>query len=273
MGSRIALAAWGCVLALALGCAISNYPVITDDRGDYSGVIRTGHKAYIYPSFTGATLYPDGSDEIFNMVYQNAYGDQRLYAFNNYDPSGAVNFLDQTYCDWRFDDCEISRSWNPVQNDTDPFDYEFFPECSGSRSLSLLNSYGSRIGECGDRLPYRRDLQSMLEAFANLDEISWRGERAYHLPLDAQVFSASLESVSGSVAEVPVFGRYDLLVTDRFEHVIPMTPNARHQLRWLEAWVAENGPGAVLTYDYKGISGEMPLRFRAEGLAYNAGRF
>lgn len=266
------LTAWALVLALALGCAITSYPVIVDDRGDYSGVVRTGHKAYIVPSFAAAAVYPDGSDELYSMVYQNQYGDQSIYTFNNYDPSGAVVFLDQTYCDWKFEDCEIVRAWNPIQND-DLFDYEFFEDCSGARSLTLLLAYSIRIGECGDHRPLGGDLQTAFSVFSELGQTMWRGHRAYHLPIDASVASASLESATGLVEQVPIYGSYDVIVTNDLQLVVPMTPNARHQLAWLRSWVDRNGPDATLRYDYDSFVSELDLRLRADGLAYNAGRF
>ena len=94
------------LLVVLSGCAITDYPLITDDRGDYSGLIRTGHKAYIVPSRQAAFIWPDGSDELFSLVYQNAYGDQRISTFNNFDPTATAIFLDQTYCDWQFSNCQ-----------------------------------------------------------------------------------------------------------------------------------------------------------------------
>ena len=132
--------------AVLAGCSITNYPIITDDRGDYSGIVRTGHQAYIRPGPYGQTafVYPDGSGELFSMVSQNQYGDQRLYNYNNFDPTASVLFLGQTYCDWKFDDCAVLEAWNPHQND-DPFDYELFEHCSGFRSVELLVSVADRL--------------------------------------------------------------------------------------------------------------------------------
>ena len=273
MTSRAFLTLWACVLALALGCAVTDYPIVTDDRGDYSGVIRTGHKAYIQPSTQAATIWSDGTDEIFSMVYQNSYGDQKLYSHNNFDPSGSVFVLDQTYCDWKFDGCEFIRAWNPVQND-EPYDYELFEDCSGARSLTFLVAYTSRIGECGDAFRgFRANLQELAEAFSNLPTTTWRGEQAYQVPLDATNFSVTLVSASGESSVMPVFGRYDLLLTERFEMAAAMTPNARHQISWIANWVAENGPQATLRYQYEGVQSAYEVRFRPEGLAYNTGRF
>ncbi len=257
-------------LAASFGCAITNYPIITDDRGDYSGIIRTGHKAYVQPSGQVATIYSDGSDELFSMVYQNQYGDQKLYTFNNFDPSGAVTFLDQTYCDWQFEDCEITRAWNPIQNDDD-FDYELFDDCSGARSLSLLVSYTARIGECGDG--FMADKQGMAAVFSNLDTTTWRGETAYVLPMNSANMTVNFSSATDAVESVPVFGSYTGLITDELQLAIAMTPNARHQLNHLRGWVAQNGSDLTASIQYEGVTADLSLNVVPTGLANNAGRF
>ena len=258
-------------LAASLGCAITDYPVIEDDRGGYSGVIRTAHKAYVVPSGQVATIYADGSDELFSMVYQNQYGDQSLYTFNNFDPTGAVSFLDQTYCDWQYQGCEITRAWNPTQND-DPFDYEFFADCSGARSLSLLVDYASRIGECGDNI-FRREPQSVARLFANLQPTTWHGENAYVVPIAPNNFWMTLTAPDGTVSSVPIYGRYTMFLNDRYQLAIPMTPNALHQLNWMNQWVSEHGTKATMWIAYEGVTGTIDVTFKRDGFAYNANRF
>jgi hypothetical protein len=267
---KLIYAAFVVALVAGFGCAITNYPIITDDRGDYSGIIRTAHKAYVVPSGQVATTYADGSDELFTLVYQNQYGDQSLYTFNNFDPTGAVSFLDQTYCDWKFEDCELARAWNPIQND-DEFDYEFFEDCSGARSLSLLVSQGTRFGECGDAF-LSADKQGIADVFANLDTTTWRGGSAYVVPVDAANTAVTLTGVAGSET-LPIFGSYTGILNDEFQLAFPMTPNARHQINYVRGWVAQNGNVATVTMTYEGVEAEVEIGFRADGLGHNAGRF
>jgi hypothetical protein len=260
------------LLALvAAGCAITDYPVITDDRGSYSGVIRTGHKAYIVPSGQVATIWTDGSDELFSLVYQNQYGDQKIYTFNNFDPTGSVNFLDQTYCDWRYEGCEITRAWNPANaNIDDTFDYEFFPDCSGARSISVLVSYTSRIGECGDGL--MADKQNLYAEFANLATTNWRGGVAYVVPMNASNTSITLTANNNTTA-VPMFGQTTGFITEQLQFVLPMTPNTRHQLRWLSGYAAENGARANMTFGYGALSTTFEVAFAADGINHNLNRY
>jgi hypothetical protein len=249
----------------AAGCAVTDYPIITDDRGSYSGIIRTGHKAWIQISQVG-TIWDDGSDEIFNMVYQNQYGDQKLYTFNNFDPTASVIFLDQTYCDWRYEGYEITRSWNPANDNIDDiFDYEFFPDCSGARSLSLLVSYGTRYGECGDKWS---NIQDKAAEFANLATTTCRGGTAYVLPINAETTSVSLNGVAA-----PIYGQFTAFITGRNQTVLPMTPNARHELAWLSNFVAENGTKANVTITYGSVSANLNMAFASSGITNNLNRF
>ncbi len=258
------------VCVLALGCGLTDYPVITDTRGDFSGVIRTGHKAFIQPIFvySVATIWDDGTDELFNMVYQNSYGDQVLYTFNNFDPTASVIFLDNTYCDWRYEGCETLRAWNPHQDNVDEmFDYEFFSDCSGARDISILTGTSSRMGECGDGV-FLGGRQDLATEFSQLATTTWRGKPAYIVPVSAQTASLSIGGF-----DVPLYGQSTGLITDSMQLIFPMTPNSRHTLRWLSEW-AEQHPGPTeATLTYGSFSTSVPIKLRKPGIDYNISRF
>ena len=248
-------------LAASFGCAITDYPIITDDRGDYSGIIRTAHKAYVTPSGQVATIYPDGSDELFTLVYQNQYGDQKLYTFNNFDPTGSVSFLDQTYCDWQFEDCELTRAWNPIQND-DVFDYEFFTDCSGARSLSLLLSVGSRIGECGSGI--WADKQAAFAEFAELDVVTFQGNEYFSLPLNGRNTSITISShMDGSVSNMPIYGQFQGYVDNSLRLALPVTPNAKYQMKWFANWIANHGPENEIALTFNGLQATFDVHGNA----------
>jgi hypothetical protein len=270
---HLARLAFVVAIVLSLGCMITNYPVITDTRGDFSGVIRTGHKAYIVPSNTVATIWDDGSDELFTLVYQNSYGDQMLYQFNNFDPSAAVIFLDNTYCDWRYEGCESARAWNPHQDNVDNiFDHEDIFECSGARSHSDLVSYSSRIGECGDA-GFRAQEQELAATFADLIEVSFLGKPAYAGTLTAENTSITLRTQDGASAEIPIFGSHPFLVTNKLQTVFPVGPNVRHSLQWLIDRVDQNGSVATATIRHQAIEASFQVKFLDDGLRYNLARF
>lgn len=262
-----------CVSVLVgLGCAITNYPVITDNRGGYKGVIRTGHKALIAPTSQVATIWSDGSDELFSMVYQNQYADQKIYTFNNFDPTATVLWLDHTYCDWRYEGCEITRAWNPAQDHLDDiFDYEFFADCSGARSLSVLVSYGARGMECGDARLWA-DTQDLMAEFAQLATTTFRGEAAYVFGLNAANTTITL-STDDVTSNMPLYGQITGFITADLNMVLPMTPNMRHELNWLSQFAAQNGDVVNVAINYGSLSGSLDLRIAADGLNYNMNRF
>jgi hypothetical protein len=238
--------------ACSLGCAITDYPVITDSRGADGDGVMTGQYdlAYIIPSSQVATIWDDGTDELFTLVSQNWGGDQWLKTYNNYDPTGAVQLLDQTYCDPNFDSsfCAIARAWNPnlpnvysdadpgagTENVDDPFDYVYDGSCNGARSLSMLQSYTSRIGECGSGV--WADKQGAAYEFSILERTSFRGKSMYHLPVDSTIAAFSING-----REMPIFGRFNLYVDDNLRTVIPVSSNARYQLNALDRVVKQDG--------------------------------
>ena len=65
--------------AFSLGCAVTDYPVIFDTRGADSNGVMTGQYdlAFIITSQV-ATIWDDGSDELFTLVSQDWKGDQWL---------------------------------------------------------------------------------------------------------------------------------------------------------------------------------------------------
>ncbi len=271
--SKTAIASCSLFALVLLGCAYTDYPVITDTRGDYSGVIRTGHKAYIIPSNTVAVIWPDGSDQVFSTVAQNQFGDQTLYAFNNYDPTASVMYLDQTYCDWRYDGCESVRAWNPANPAIDdPYDFEQFPDCSGWRTMELTGWVDSRIGECGDGL-MRPDPQHFAEEFANLVVTAWRGGNGYLLPVDASNTTITFTGTNGVAETMPLYGHFNLFFDDQLRMAVPMTPNARHEYRWLAEYAARNGRKATATLQYGSFSTSMKIGLVQENLEYASTRF
>jgi hypothetical protein len=257
-------------MVATVGCAITDYPMITDERGDYTGLIRTAHKAYIVPTSQVATIYDDGSDELFSMVYQNQYGDQTLYTFNNFDPTASALFLDQTYCDWRYEGCEIVRAWNPRQNDEE-FDYELFPDCSGARSLSLIVGQTERLGECGDTM-FADDKQALHGVFADLDTTSWRGGSVYVVPMNNSNTTVNLTSMAGVTETAPIFGNFTGYITEDLNLMVPMTPNVKHELNWARQWAADHGNTATMSITYEDVTAEFGVTLRTEGLSHNGGR-
>jgi hypothetical protein len=237
--------------AFSLGCAITDYPVIFDTRGADADGVMTGQYdlAYIVTSQV-ATIWDDGSDELFTLVSQDWKGDQWLKTYNNYDPSGIINFLDQTYCDPTFDSsfCAIATAWNPdlpnayphgdqgagYNNVDDVFDYVLDLNCNGARSLSLLVSYTSRYGECGSSV--WADRQGAAYEFSLLEKVNFRGQSVYHIPVDSTVATFTVNG-----ADMPVYGRFNMYMNDKLQVAFPVTPNARYQLNAIDRVIQRDG--------------------------------
>lgn len=261
-------------VVLSLGCAVTNYPVIFDSRGaDGNAVAQSFYDpAYIIPSAQIATIWADGSDELFSEVTQSWTGDQWLYTYNNFDPTASVLFLDQTYCDPVFgQNCRIVTSWNPDLPDAYPhgdqsagynnvdniFDYIWDQNCQGSRSLSLLLSMGSRIGECGSGI--MADKQGAAYEFSLLEKVNFRGVQYYHVPIDSSVASFSITGANGVTSEVPIFGRFNTYLDNKLHMAVPVTPNAAYEMRWLNNWVKSNGS----YIDMNGTYGSLNFNIKA----------
>lgn len=243
--------------ALSLGCAITDYPVIFDSSGATGDGVMDGQYdlAYVRNTSQVATIWDDGSDLLFTLVSQHWTGDQWLKTFNNYDPTGSILFLDQTYCDPTFASsfCAIAVAWNPdlphgyphgdqsagYENVDDPFDYIYNPSCSGARSLSMLAQYTSRYGECGSG--FAADKQGLAYEFSLLERVEFMGQEWYHMPIDSSIASLRFTGEDGVVEDMRVFGRYNAYIDDDMRTAIPVTANARYQLRALEQFVQAHG--------------------------------
>ncbi|NJN64124.1 MAG: hypothetical protein HC882_04100 [Acidobacteria bacterium] len=265
---KLVYVAFVAAMAMAFGCAITNYPVMFDTRGaDDNQIVDSFYdKAYIIPSGQIATIYDDGSDELFTEVAQSWRGDQTLYTFNNFDPTGLISFLDQTYCDpTRADNCAAVVADNPdlpeaytfgsgpLNEQDDPFDYTLNAECSGARSVSLLLSVGSRIGECGSGIWANK--QDAAAEFAALDVTTYQGREFFSLPMDGRNTSITINShMTGASSAMPVFGRFQSYIDNDLRVVVPVTPNFKYQAKWLANWVASQGTSNQLEVVYNGLT-------------------
>lgn len=179
----------GVVALLASGCAITDYPVITDtdycvnanvdmeicydgcdiahdakDDDKDTGSDKTNTKdgyhsdAHIVETTQAAVIFTDGTEELVSDVHQSANGDQTIYTYSHYcagsdGNSPAANiFHGDVYCNpmkETTDGCVIAAAPNPVSGDVDVFDYTLDTTCQGTRALGALVSFLVRTAECG----------------------------------------------------------------------------------------------------------------------------
>lgn len=260
-------------VVLSLGCAITNYPVMFDSFGAYEDAVVDSNydKAYIIPTDTVATIWGDGSDELYTLVVQTWQGDQDLKTYSNYDPSGVINFLDQTYCDpTRQSDCAIVVANNPNLPDAYPFssspinpsdnvfDNTIDASCQGARSLSILIDYGStRIGECGSF--FRQDAQNLANEFGNLAISEWRGKAVYEVPINGATAEFNITDANSNSTRVPIFGSYNAFMDEKQRAIVEFTPNVNYQRRWLSNYVAEHGNYMAVEVIYGSVVGNFSL--------------
>jgi hypothetical protein len=206
------------VLALSLGCATTNYPVITDTHGDAAYfTVNTNGKAAHVPSSQVITLWPDRNDELFAMIDQNSAGDQTIGTYNNIS-YGATKFMGWTYCAPDWTGCAVAVADNPVVGDVDYFDYVYKTQCLGAGSLSVLVSYNARMGECG------RAVMTPEFNAAKLDLMYPIGDN-YGILLTRNELTINAVYGDGSQSSIPFGAISATYFTDPGAWAVTMTPN------------------------------------------------
>jgi hypothetical protein len=200
------------VLATGVGCAISNYELITDNdqvaNGQGTGVVNTNGKAHIRESFQVATIWPDGStDETLWFVDQKANGDRTLSTYNNYGTGYYTGteptFHDDLYCNPDRNGCASVTSWDPEIGDVDIYDYSGNPNCLGYRSLVYLTSTTRYYGECGRAALGLSDRLALLNmgqpaTLKGAEALRWVAS-----PMNTSIF---MDNLSGTKVNIPVTG-------------------------------------------------------------------
>ena len=264
-------------LMIGVGCAITDYDIITDnDQGSGSdpaqGIVNTNGKAKITPSIQVATLYNDGRDEMFSMIDQKADGTGTITTYNNYSTGDGATFHDDLYCNPDWNGCAANTS--PDNNDEFLFDGSRNSNCSGARSLSCLVSSSRYYGECGRfGLGNKMDLASKMDLL-NTFELGKVGSRqALIKSITPQNLLIILEK-DGETIHLPTFGGYEVgLFADRKMYVDATNSLNRRNYDTAAAIVDRYGPGQyAMTIEVDGISATWqvsPLSaatIRAQGL-------
>ena len=256
---------------LGIGCVISNYPVIFDSRGTWGDSVMEDQygQAYIVPEIQIAYIYSDGTEEIYTQVSQDWKGDQWLKTYVNYDPTGSVTFLDQTYCDPTRQDCAFWVSWNPDLPDWNhsnpprppydlPWDGELHEECSGVRSFYGMSSISSRIGECGSGVWAAK--QNLAAEFAMLERTTFRGREVYALPVDQSNTSVLLTDNQDRTVEMPIYGRVTAYIDDDLRMALPVTANMRYFARWQNHYIDTHGGETRIHLTYGSLEADYDIK-------------
>jgi hypothetical protein len=210
---KVLYLAFCAVLALGVGCALTDYDLITDNdqvsNGQGSGVVNTNGKAYVKQSSQVATTYPDGSDNFTWFVDQAANGDRTLTTYNNFSTGSDPVFADDLYCAPDRQGCAITTADDPQVGDVDPFDYRLNANCSGARSLSVLLGTTRYYGECGRAVPSLNDRLSLLYQGDATSKWGLAGLRWNMTPANSTVV---LDNLAGNRTLVPMTGAASLTI-------------------------------------------------------------
>lgn len=209
MKERIpAYALFAACLSIAVGCAQTDYDLVTDSdqtlNGQGSGVVNTNGKAHFGKAMV-AIVWPDGNDELFAFVDQAANGDRVLTTYNNFSTGAQPTFHTDLYCNPDWQGCAIFTAPDPETGDVDPFDGRLNENCSGARSLSILTDTGRYYGECGRlRMPLGDRLSMLnmgrLGAAFGLEGLYWDLHHSNTVvELDNEAGQTTTLGLSGSV--------------------------------------------------------------------------
>lgn len=270
---KVLYTAFLAAVVMSLGCAVTNYTLITDSAGPYGDVVVDSFydKAYIIPSGQVATTGADGSDELYSLVVQEWDGDRRISTYSNFDPTASVVFLDQQYCDpTRQSDCAITVandpelpdaypfSSSPINPSDDPFDYAFDTSCSGADALSILLSQTSRIGECGSGV--WNDKQVAYGEFSTLNITDFQGQLMYDVPVSNSTMSLELTNVNGQATPFNILGTSQAYLDSQLRLLWVKSPVDQYNLRQLNAWSQANGHDAQVAVTYGSLSANFNLK-------------
>jgi hypothetical protein len=211
------------VLALAMGCAMDSYPVLTDTEGNDTGfVVNTnGDVQYNDPSQV-ITLWPDQNEELFANMDQNINGGNPIRKINthvNISVDGTY-FLDYTLCNLVGSNCAAMTS----TDDNGPyFDTYVIKNCEGARSVSLIVAYGGRDQECGNSLM----LDAGLEAVSDITGAMLPGptEGTYRMNISRRTTQIVGVDDFGNRYNVPILGVHQGIVDPRHGIMLRYAPN------------------------------------------------
>lgn len=241
------------VLAMSVGCALTDYPVITDVPG---GVVNTNGKAHISGDGGLAVGLGDGVwNETLWFVDQKFNGDQTLFTYNYAAPyfSGET-FHGDLYCNPDWNGCAIVTASNPYLNDVDIFDYDKYnANCPGYATVLL--SIGSRYyyGECG-RAPKLSVADRV--ALMNSGRIGrMAGAEGLFFDLNHNNTTITLDNNAGFVTTLPMTGNMTLFMAARQTRLDASNPLLASTGRAYADFLANNAThSTTVTLSYNGIS-------------------
>jgi len=226
---RLSYLAFSLLLAAGFGCAITDYGVITDNNQSIAGqrndgpAVNTAGKAHIVETSQSATIWPDGTDELFSFVDQRGDGSATITTYNNFSTGSEPVFHSDLYCNSSWNGCAIFSA--PDDNVGDPFDGQWNRNCAGSRSLSLLLGTGRYYGECGKQQA-KLSVQEKISLLGSAVTAKAFGREGLLWSLDESNTTISVQNLdTGLTINVPLAGA-------RIDHFLSNHGNVAFQ--WLD---------------------------------------
>jgi hypothetical protein len=118
-------------------------------------------------------------------------------------------------------------------------------------------TFASRVGECGSGA--WADKQGLAYEFGQLEQATFRGRDYYHLPIDNSIASFALGGADGSQTVMPIFGRFNGYLDDKLRLALPVSPNAKLQLKWLDSYVKTHGNTIDMNVTYGALSSNFKV--------------
>ena len=140
-------------VGFATGCALTDYPVITDadqtnsKKGEH--VVNTSGQAVVAQESQVIKTLGDKDYEFVWYVDQDDDGNQTIYTRTATNPAGTIAFVGYTYLNNDRTGCWNYRADNPAEGDEDIFDNEANPDCEGTDLVAAFLSKGARTAEGG----------------------------------------------------------------------------------------------------------------------------
>jgi hypothetical protein len=264
------------VLAMAFGCAYTEYAIITDNDqtnsdssngGSGDGTpVNTNGKAHLQETTQIAVGFADGSyQETISFIDQKMDGTATLTTYsNNTPPGGGPNslsfFHDDLYCNPDWNGCSIYTSQDNndciyldgVGNTANCFDGSYNGAC-GTLAL-LLASSRYYAGECGRG---RITLQQQLELAAAGQLRERAGVMGLLYNLNASNFNITLDNNQGVRTNLPMRGNLQFWMAGGNRRVATLdmsNPLFASVGRQYASWLGQNGTGTTtVTACYLGV--------------------
>jgi len=252
------------VLVMGVGCAISDYQIITDNDQLLHGqqyanaTVNTNGKAHIR-SFQIASIFGDGADEAINFVDQKSNGDRTLTTYDNFSTFGGPGptFHDDLYCNPDWTGCAAWTASDPPGGfdrtgaGFPAFDGRFNPNCRNGLQRIFATTRQRRgyynDGECGRGAA--ADLASRM-ALMNMGTLgTYAGEPGLWYYLDQNNTTYTVNNTLMPFAQTNVFmnpkARMAAISMDNPLHAVTMTA---------VAGVAPPGEVATFSITYNGYT-------------------